>query len=247
YWVWSPTGRAVVVHRDVLGEAALVGLTSVDSFAVASPLPSPGAFQAPDVSASGRFVAYAARDALGERVVVVGNPERGGGARTFAQLEGEDLMAFAWRPGREQLSVQGATLPGYFVGPVVLLDAESGEARVVSEDLVVASFWSPDGRWLATLSLEAGGEDGPVVEGGPASGAGCRCSASGSSTSTGSRRSTPGPSPSRQRSCRSTCRSSTSTRARTGCGPRTRRRWCCRSWARRARRPWWSSARPSGP
>lgn len=77
-------------------------------------------------------------------------------------------MAFAWRPGREQLSVQGATLPGYFVGPVVLLDAESGEARVVSEDLVVASFWSPDGRWLATLSLEAGGEDGPVVEGGPA-------------------------------------------------------------------------------
>lgn len=168
YWVWSPTGRAVVVHRDVLGEAALVGLTSVDSFAVASPLPSPGAFQAPDVSDSGRFVAYAARDALGERVVVVGDPERGGGARTFAQLEGEDLMAFAWRPGREQLSVQGATLPGYFVGPVVLLDAESGEARVVSEDLVVASFWSPDGRWLATLSLEAGGEDGPVVEGGPA-------------------------------------------------------------------------------
>jgi dipeptidyl aminopeptidase/acylaminoacyl peptidase len=164
YWVWSPTGRSVLVHRDVLRESALVGMSPIDSFAVASPLPAPGAFQSPAISDSGRYVAYARHDLGGDRVVVLANPERGPAGAPVAELAHEGLVAFAWRPGHDHLSVQGATTPGYFAGPVVLIEVPDGEARVLSSDVVVGSFWSPDGRWLATLSLEEDGGGGRVAD-----------------------------------------------------------------------------------
>ncbi len=167
YWVWSPTGRTVLVHRDVLRDTALVGVSPITAFAVASPLPSPGAFQSPDISDSGRYVAYATHAGGGDSVVVLGNPERGAVGAPVAELAHEGLVAFAWRPGHDDLSVQGATDPGYFIGPVVLVEVASGEARVVSSDIVVGSFWSPDGRWLATLSLDQDGGGGGRVAAAP--------------------------------------------------------------------------------
>lgn len=158
YWVWSRTGRSLLVHRDVLRDGALVGLSGVDQFEVAVPLPSPGAFQSPDISESERYLAYATSDANGSRVVVTTNTARGGDGRAVAELAHDGMVAFAWRPAHEQLSVQGATTSGIFTGPVEILDVPSGASRVLTTDTVLASFWSPDGRWLATLGREDGDE-----------------------------------------------------------------------------------------
>jgi hypothetical protein len=168
YWAWSPTGRSVLVHRDVLGGSALVGLSPIDAFEVARPLPSPGAFQAPAISGSGRYVAYARRDLAEGRVVVVDNPELSEAGAPLVEVVHDGLVAFAWRPGHEHLSVQGVADTRGFQGPVVLLEVPGGDAHVLSSDEVVASFWSPDGRWLATLSLADDEEGGRRVDAGAA-------------------------------------------------------------------------------
>ena len=51
-----------------------------------------------------------------------------------------------------------------FTGPLRLMDAATGETTLLSRDQVAAFFWSPDGRYLATISLNQG-LDGDIVEG----------------------------------------------------------------------------------
>jgi TolB protein len=40
-----------------------------------------------------------------------------------------------------------------FYGPLHLLDAATGESRVIADDLVIAFFWSPDGRYIAYFTV----------------------------------------------------------------------------------------------
>jgi len=165
YWTWSRSGRSLIIHRNVMGPAAEVGSTGIDVFDVRSPLANPGAFQAPALSTSERYVAYATVGADGRReVVALPNPERPDPAlrpRTMSHL---GRAALAWRPGREQLAVQSAAVPSpHAFGPVDLLDVDTGRVTRLSDDQVWASWWSPDGRWLATLSPVGGGGDRTVI------------------------------------------------------------------------------------
>jgi hypothetical protein len=165
YWVWSATGRSVLVHRDVMRRTAVVGITSIADFDVRLPLPAPGSFQAPDFSDSGLYVAYASTVGADNDVVVAGNPERGANSEPVVRLAQRGMVAFGWRPGHEQLSVQGATSEGSFTGELELLDVLTGVSTVLSSDEVVASFWSPDGRWIAALSRRTGSEEVIVAQG----------------------------------------------------------------------------------
>ena len=158
YWSWSRTGRALFVHVDVGGPRALAGVTSVAAFDVRAPLPEPVGFQSPALSSDDRFVAYARREPVGRSVVVRPNPERPDVAFDPVVVPFRGSAALAWRPGRAQLAVQRSSEPSPLpYGPVDLVDAETGAVRRLSDDLVVASFWSPDGRYLATLALVGGG------------------------------------------------------------------------------------------
>lgn len=163
YWSWSRTGRALLVHVDVGSSAARAGFTGVDAFDLRSPLPDPAGFASPALSASDRRVAYARGEPRGRSVVVRPNPERPDVAGDAVVLPLRGTAAFAWRPGAEQVAVQRSTGPSpHPYGPVDLVDAASGAVRRLSDDTVLASFWSPDGRWLALLTLVGGGGDRTV-------------------------------------------------------------------------------------
>jgi TolB protein len=93
------------------------------------------------------------------QVRVLAHPDVAGEERVERELLHLGSAALAWRPHAEQLAVQSAPVPDspHPYGPVDLLDVESGAVTRLSDDTVVASWWSPDGRWLATLSPLFGG------------------------------------------------------------------------------------------
>jgi TolB protein len=158
YWSWARTGRSLFVHVDVGSSRALAGITSVAAFEVREPLPEPIGFQSPALSSDDRFLAYARREPVGRSVVVRPNPDRPGGAFEPIVVPFRGTAALAWRPGRAQLAVQRSSEPSpHPYGPIDLVDAATGDVRRLTDDVVIASFWSPDGRYLATLSLVGGG------------------------------------------------------------------------------------------
>lgn len=160
YWSWSRTGRALFVHVGAGTAGAVAGVTGVDAFDVRAPLPEPLGFQSPALSGSDRFVAYARREPRGRSVVVRPNPERPDVRAETVVVGLRGSAALAWRPGAEQLAVQRSTAPSpHPYGPIDLVDAATGAVRRLTDDTVLASFWSPDGRWLATLTLVGGGGD----------------------------------------------------------------------------------------
>ncbi|MDF1521361.1 MAG: hypothetical protein P1P87_00900 [Trueperaceae bacterium] len=135
-----------------------------DRVHVARLLPEPAGFQSPALSSDDRLVAYGRRDPSGRSVVVVGNPERPDAIVEPRVVGFRGTAAVAWRPGAAQLAIQHSATPSAQPhGPVDLLDVVNGDVRRLSDDFVLASFWSPDGRYLATLSLVGGDDDRTVV------------------------------------------------------------------------------------
>ena len=173
YWDWSADAQSVFVHTGFAGEnarLAFIDVTGADAeTGAAENLAPPGFFQVPGVSPSGRFVAYAERDELGGgRVVVRGNPRGESGAdEAVREVPHQGLAALLWSPAEDVLAFSAPPAAARsFYGPVRLLDALTGELTTLVDDLSVAFFWSPDGRYLAYLSPEVGGGGG--VAGGPA-------------------------------------------------------------------------------
>ena len=161
YWDWSPDGAALLVHRDVLAPDAEVGFTGLASYALEAPFVAPGAFRSPAVSPSGAWVAYATRDggdtrrAVLQRVAPHGAAEETSDARRALPHAG--FAAFAWHPRRDLVAIQRAVRPaphGY--GPIVTIDADSGDLNAVTDDLSLAFWWSPDGGSIAYLTPVAG-------------------------------------------------------------------------------------------
>ena len=161
YWDWSPDGAALLVHRDVLTPNAEVGFTDLTSYALEAPFVDPGAFRSPAVSPSGAWVAYASRDggdtrrAVLQRVAPHGAAQGTDAARRALPHAG--FAAFAWHPRRDLVAIQRALRPaphGY--GPIVTIDAVSGDLNGVTDDLSLAFWWSPDGGSIAYLTPVAG-------------------------------------------------------------------------------------------
>ncbi len=173
YWDWSADGESVFVHTGFVGEGARLAFIGVDAQAGADEaenLAPPGFFQAPGISPSGRFVAYAEVDEGGRgRVVVRGNPQQddaGEDGDEARELPHEGLVALQWSPTEDVLALSSPPVSARsFYGPIRLLDAETGDLNTLVDDLSVAFFWSPNGRYVAYLSPETGGGGG--VAGGP--------------------------------------------------------------------------------
>ncbi|MEM6429816.1 MAG: hypothetical protein AAF708_11290 [Deinococcota bacterium] len=166
YWQWSADGTELFVHIGLVGDntrLAFMPATRLledvsERFANVDNLEPPGLFRAPGIATSGRYLAYAAQDASGaSRVIVQSFPATDADTDQVTSTRREfphlGLTALAWNPVRDVLAFTSPDVQSpHSFGPLRLLDADTGDLEVVTDDLVIAFFWSPDGRYLAYLT-----------------------------------------------------------------------------------------------
>jgi WD40-like Beta Propeller Repeat len=136
------------------GPDALLGEIDLDGKPVAAPLASPGDFRSADVSADGTYVGYVRAGAAGTDAVVVAT--RDGKREHSIPVHG--LTAIDFSPAANVLASIGEpttaiSTAGVPIGPLRLIDAETGKARTLLEGSVVTFSWSPDGRTIAAIRV----------------------------------------------------------------------------------------------
>ncbi|MEX2540579.1 MAG: hypothetical protein WD314_02190 [Trueperaceae bacterium] len=166
YWQWTADGEGLLRHTGFAGPGSRLTFIDAAGEGPGGDLAAPGFFQAPGISASERYIAYGAVDALGRgRLVVQSNPQlEAVEAEPVAREVGhQGLIALSWSPTADLLAF--ISPPGqapYFYGPISLLDAESGLLEPLVPQLAIAFFWSPDGCCIAyftpALRDEGGGD-----------------------------------------------------------------------------------------
>ncbi|MCA9972400.1 MAG: PD40 domain-containing protein [Anaerolineales bacterium] len=152
YWHWTADGAQILAHSGAAGTDGQIMLLDAAGDGAPEAIAQPGLFQAPAISADGRFFAYATDHADGVSWLTLQGVD---GQAVFSEPH-PGSTAFAWHPARNLLAViNGRPESTLFYGPLRLLDADSGELRLLSAETVVGFFWSPDGRYLAYLSTPA--------------------------------------------------------------------------------------------
>jgi Tol biopolymer transport system component len=153
YWHWSMTGDSLFFHTGLAAVDARLAFLDTDSLESGEDLGRPGFFQAPGISSDGRFLAFAEVDEAGDRWVVIAD-EAG---NEQSRLRHFGTAALGWNPAAPQLALLSPTLrtphgSGFF-GSLRLFDIETKQEQILSDALVLAFFWSPDGQKLAYLTL----------------------------------------------------------------------------------------------
>jgi len=149
YWDWIDPSH-LFVHSGANTAGAFIGEVAVDSAEVTAIAVSVGAFQAPAVSPDGLSRAYVITgDGRASSVVV---ERRDGSSRR--ELSVAAASALGWSPTGEHFAFSNSAQPlGLPVGPLHVIDTQSGATRRLVDGPVVAWFWSPDGRTLAVLRI----------------------------------------------------------------------------------------------
>lgn len=149
YWQWSGDGARLLVHSGISSEGQVAFYSAAGK--AGKFFEEPGLFNAPGLSASGNYLAYAEFSGSANRVVLTGNRPRNAQLRREVPYEG--LAAFTWSPTAEQLAIMSPeAAAGRPYGPIRLLDADTGDLAPLVEATAIAFFWSPDGKHIAYLT-----------------------------------------------------------------------------------------------
>ena len=159
YFDWVTSDR-LLLHVGS-GNESFLGEIGLDGASVGQALGQPGDFRAAVVGADARFMAFARGTATSGELVVAA---RDGSAQHTVPVFGPAAMVFD-PAGKSVASIapdQPTQAGGAFpIGPLRLIDAESGVVRTLLDGTVIGFFWSPDGQTIAALRLQA--EDGSTV------------------------------------------------------------------------------------
>ncbi|MFQ5401220.1 MAG: TolB family protein [Anaerolineae bacterium] len=156
YWNWSAASDEILIHSGFSGEGARLALINAEGSGAGQDIAPPGFFQAPGISADGRYLAYATVDESGINWLVVTDRETGQEQRQ----RHVGLAALGWSPADSVVAFTSAGREALdFIGPLRLMDAVTGDIRLLSQEEVLAFFWSPDGRYLATITSSGRGND----------------------------------------------------------------------------------------
>lgn len=148
YYSWAGDGSALLVH---IGEEVKL-FREFSDHAAGEVLATARAFRAPAFSRDGRRIAYGAQSEAGEHLVVaqvdnVANPQQ--------VLELGAFSAFMWSPQGSELAVadqQASNSAAFERLRVVSADGQS--VRTITQDPVLAFYWSPNGERIAWVALD---------------------------------------------------------------------------------------------
>ena len=152
FWSWLPDSSALLTH--VGGDArvsaqARLSLVPLDPLRTKADFTiTPTAFQAPAISADGRYMAYVTGGSDGNQVVVreIDGPEE----RVITEVPVYAYLAYA--PVGTQIAVLKTPRPGLSAdGTLSIFDTRGGSAITLPENNVIAFFWSPNGQRIAYL------------------------------------------------------------------------------------------------
>jgi len=158
YWSWAPDGRTLAVH--VGGDAnsasdAWVGLLHLGENDVREErfAEGPGLFRAPAWSASGAQLAYAT---LGGGASLLTVRDQAGQTTRIASTATSDV-AFTWSASGQWLAFAAgdASRPGFYQG-LEVAHPDGSERHRLSQDPLVAFYWSPDSARLAAVGVDTG-------------------------------------------------------------------------------------------
>ena len=158
YFDWVNAG-SLLLHVG-LGSDAFVGEVAPDGAAIEPPLPGTGIFRSASVSPDGRHVAYVRSETGLTGRLVVASRDRS----VTHELPVVGPAAFVFDPTGDRLAAIAADKPvdptvGLPVGPLRIMDPTTGATRMLLDAPIVAFFWSPDGRTIATIQAAAPGDD----------------------------------------------------------------------------------------
>jgi len=168
YFDWIGADRLLLHVGN--GPDAFLGEVGIDGASVAPPIERSGDFRPAVADAGGRFVAFVRGQPPSAQLVVAA---RDGSAEHSSPVFGPAAIVFD--PTGVTVASIAAEDPSqvdfaFPFGPLRLIDASSGAIRTLVTGNVVGFFWSPDGRTIAALRLEAGGgstvADRTIVEAG---------------------------------------------------------------------------------
>lgn len=156
YWQWTADAQQLFIHTGYSGPGARLELLDVTGGEDGLSVARPGFFQTPGISPSGRYLAYAeeVNDEASQLVIADTQSE------SLQKERHPGQVAFGWSPRDDLLAViSEETGAGHFYGPLRLVDARTGEVRLLTRDTVIAFFWSPDGGHIAAFALHGRSDD----------------------------------------------------------------------------------------
>jgi TolB protein len=146
YWSWLNDNKQMLIHSGA-AESAQLGVLQADG--QVKDIAPPGAFQAPGISANGRYWAYAEDMGNGNSWLVVADMEND---EQWTERH-PAVITLSWSPAADQLAfTTGLQNRNSFWGPLRLFDTETGEVTLLSDNTVLGFFWSPNGRYIATFN-----------------------------------------------------------------------------------------------
>ena len=151
FWHWHPNGEFVLTKAGSAQSTGGDQLALLDPKTNATtpigPEAAPMPFLAPSFSSDGKYMALTEQTTDAFQLVLAdgqGNP-----IKTLTSFTG--TISFAWAATGSKLAYvvkQSSELPG---GALRVIDAASGEDKVLTQLPVQAFFWSPDGTHIATF------------------------------------------------------------------------------------------------
>ena len=154
YWQWTADSQNLLLHIGFSGPGSRLSFSSAQHDDLNENLAPPGRFQAPGISASEQYLAYAELDSVRGGQLIIQNNLLQPTTALKREVPHQGLIAFNWSPVEDKLAfISPASEEGSYYGRLQLIDAESGELEPLGQSIALAFFWSPDGRSIAYISL----------------------------------------------------------------------------------------------